>query len=218
MSQTSYRSDLPQLPKRMQRLPLDDRGYPVPWFVDWLDGKPVFQAMDPQKFQKAIQQKRCWLCGERLGVYMAFVIGPMCGVNRVSSEPPCHRDCAEYAVRACPFLTRPLARRNLRGIDPADVKRPAGVMIERNPGVSLLWITKSYKPFHAPNGILIRIGEAVDVSFWSQGRKASIEEIRTSVDSGLPILEGMAKNDGPSAESELSHQVTAFEQLLTASV
>jgi hypothetical protein len=47
----------------------------------------------------------------------------------MSAEPPSHRECAEYAVRACPFLTRPLAVRNERGLDGFE---PAGVMIKRN--------------------------------------------------------------------------------------
>lgn len=37
---TSLRADLPPLPPRMQRLPVDERGYPVSFFVAWPDGKP----------------------------------------------------------------------------------------------------------------------------------------------------------------------------------
>src|SRR5215472_4103629 len=29
------RPELPELPRTMQDLPRDKRGYPVPWFVDW---------------------------------------------------------------------------------------------------------------------------------------------------------------------------------------
>ena len=36
-------------------------------------------------------------------------------MNRTSAEPPSHRDCAEFAVKACPFLTqRELTRRKPR--------------------------------------------------------------------------------------------------------
>jgi hypothetical protein len=41
---------LESLPVRLQGLPIDERGYPVPWFVAWENGKPEFRAMDPLKF------------------------------------------------------------------------------------------------------------------------------------------------------------------------
>jgi hypothetical protein len=31
------RAELPELPSRITRLPVDDRGYPVPWFGEWFD-------------------------------------------------------------------------------------------------------------------------------------------------------------------------------------
>lgn len=95
------------LPERMADLPVDDRGYPVPWFVAWHDGKPEFRAMDPAKFARAIKEKRCWVCGERLGVNLCFVAGPMCGINRTSSEPPSHLMCARWSAQNCPFLSNP---------------------------------------------------------------------------------------------------------------
>src|SRR6267154_1896953 len=94
-------------PKRSAELPRDERGYPVPWFVEWIDGKPDFRVMDSDKLVEAIKYKRCWVCGGPLGHYKVFTIGPMCMVNRTSAEPPSHRDCAEFSVRNCPFLTTP---------------------------------------------------------------------------------------------------------------
>jgi hypothetical protein len=53
------------LPVRMRHLFVDERGYVVPWFVAWVDGKPEFRAMDPDKFRAAITRKLCWVCGQR---------------------------------------------------------------------------------------------------------------------------------------------------------
>src|SRR6516162_8680773 len=131
------------LPVRMQHLPVDERGYVVPWFVDWLDGKPEFRAMDLNKFVRAIKQRRCWVCGERLGVNMCFVAGPMCGINRTSSEPPSDLVCARWSARNCPFLANP---RMVRREDEVSLDgNAAGLMIKRNPGVAMLWITRSYE-------------------------------------------------------------------------
>ena len=38
-----------------------------------------------------------------MGVHKAFVIGPMCAVNRViAPEPPSHRDCGTFSARVLP--------------------------------------------------------------------------------------------------------------------
>lgn len=94
------------LPPRIAKLPTDERGYPVPYFVEWIDGKPDFRVMSSKNLARAVKYRRCWICGEELGRFLCFTIGPMCGVNRISSEPPSHYDCARFAVSACPFLTR----------------------------------------------------------------------------------------------------------------
>lgn len=39
------RSELEELPSRMKTLPVDDRGYVIPWFVAWHEGNPEFRAM-----------------------------------------------------------------------------------------------------------------------------------------------------------------------------
>jgi hypothetical protein len=219
---TDYRADLPERPRRFMKLPIDERGFPVPWFVAWQDGKPDFRVVRPGGIATAHKNGLCWLCGEPRGVYGAFVIGPMCGINRVSSEPPSHRDCAEYAVRACPFLTRPMAVRNSRDM-PADAHNPAGDMITRNPGVTLLWVTKTYTPFRVgadprnpeiAAGVLFRIGDPTEVTFWAKGRKATRAEVDDSVTSGLPLLEERAQRQGDAAVRELTRLRERFSLIL----
>lgn len=207
--------DIP-LPYRIAELPIDERGYPVPWFVAWFDGKPDFRVVDPRKFGDAVRFKKCWVCGEQLGKHLGFVIGPMCAVNRISSEPPSHRDCAMYAVRACPFLANPNMRRNEHKL-PDEVQAAAGVMIRRNPGVTLLWMTQSYKVIQDGNkGYLIEVGEPNEVLFFKEGRKATREEVMESIDSGLPFLRDAAKQDGPKAEAFLEKQLSKALQLVPA--
>jgi hypothetical protein len=210
-----YRSDLPERPRRMRNLLIDERGFPVPWFVHIENDKPDFRVIRPGGIAIAHNKEICWLCGERRGAYLTFVVGPMCGINRVTAEPPSHSECAEYAVHACPFLTRPLAVRNERDIpEDADV---AGFMIKRNPGVSLLWTTKSYKPFRANggSGALFRLGEPTDLKFYAKGRLATRSEIFASVDSGYPLLEKMAQEDGPDAVKALKRQREIFDRLVS---
>lgn len=208
--------ELIELPIRMASLPRDERGYPVPRFVEWIDGKPDFRVIDGRHMAACVSSDLCWLCGQKLGAYKAFVIGPMCAINRINSEPPSHYVCARFAVRNCPFLTRPLATRNKRDL-PADGEQPAGISIDRNPGCCAIWVAKSYTPFspHAGGpGVLFRMGEPQRVEFWAHGNIATRSEVERSVHGGLPFLEEMARQDGPQAQRALREQVDQFYRML----
>lgn len=193
----AMRSDLDwrSLPDRMANLPLDERGYPIPWFVDYTDdGKPEFRAMDGKKFVRAIREKLCWVCGQRLGVRMTFVAGPMCGINRTNSEPPNHRDCAEWSARNCPFLSNPRMVRREDGLPEECWDSVGGYGLKRNPGVTMLWHCRGYEIFKPPSGnYLLTMGEPEEVEWLACGRKATRAEVMESIESGLPNLIAVAK-------------------------
>jgi hypothetical protein len=209
----SLRPELPKPPARIALLPVDRRGYPVPWFVAWIDGEPEFRVADGDKKIIAINEKRCWVCGQQLGSFLAFTVGPMCAVNRISGEPPSHRECAEYSARACPFLSRPNMRRREAGM-PEEADAAPGLSIKRNPGVALVWITKSFKIRRVDNGFLCVMGDPREVLCFAEGRLATADEIRASVDSGLPLLRAAAEQDGPRAIEALEQQTAIARTLL----
>lgn len=45
----TLRPGLPPQPPKMQHLPVDERGFPAPYFVAWIDGKPDHRVVDPEK-------------------------------------------------------------------------------------------------------------------------------------------------------------------------
>jgi hypothetical protein len=188
------RKGLPIVPPRMRHLAIESRGYPVPWFVAWFNGEPDFRVIRPGGLESATANRTCWLCGEKMGRYITFVIGPMCAVNRVSSEPACHLDCAEFAAKACPFMVLPSAKRREANL-PKDGIAPVGNHIERNPGATCLWTCKHFRPFQVDHGFLIEIGEPDHVEWWAKGRSATQKEVLDSIDSGMPLLLGMTEND-----------------------
>lgn len=219
----SVRSTLPPIPARMRSLPVDERGYPVPHFVAWIEGKPDHRIADPAKLVRAHKLKVCHLCGKPLGSFKAFVVGPMCGINRISSDPPSHRECAEWAAVACRFLSRPRAKRRTATL-PEGVEHAAGFAIQRNPGVTLVWVTKSYRVVKADGGIggLFEMGEPTAVMFFAEpyqvalhpGRAATLEEIEESVSTGLPLLLEPAQQEGERAVAQLEKMTAAFRKLL----
>lgn len=202
--------DVP-IPDRLKSRPFDARGFLIPWFVDYVNGVPEFRAMDPRKFRRAIVERLCWTCGGMLGVHKVFVIGPMCAITLTSAEPPSHRDCALYSVMACPFLSKPHAARRIAGL-PEDAVDAPGIGLTRNPKVTMLWTTPEYTVFTAGAGVqgyLLKIGRPTRVEFFRERRAATVEEIRESVQTGLPALESMATLEGPDA-------IAAYRATLTA--
>lgn len=197
----------------MLDLPLDERGYPIPWFVLWIDGKPDFRVMDEEKRVRAVRERICWCCGKPLGDVFAFVSGPMCGMSRTSSEPPAHLECALWSVKGCPFLSLPKATRRDVGL-PDDVKTP-GILIPRNPGVALVWITDTYKTFNVKNGFLMEMGEPIRVEWYAQGRPATRAEVQASITAGLPALQDLAMTDPhPGAVQHLCDTYNALQKLV----
>jgi hypothetical protein len=201
------------MPDRIKRLPISPTGFPVPWFVAWRDGVPDFRVIGPDKMVQAVNRKLCWICGQPLGVRKAFLIGPMCAVNRCISEPPSHLECADYAARACPFLTTPHAKRNAKDL-PDERVTPAGAIM-RNPGAVAVWITKSFKAFRHDGSVLFRLGEPEKVMWFAEGRTATRAEVQHSIDTGLPLLIEEAKRQGVDP-AETLQEIVRVEPLLPA--
>lgn len=188
----TYRDDLPEMPDRIKALPVQ-RGYPVPWFVQHFEETGYdFRVVDGRRMRQAIKEKVCWICGQPLGHTWVFVLGPMCIINRINSEPPSHYKCAEFAVKACPFLMQRQVKRNDKNM-PAESRPAAGEHIDRQPGVIALWFTKNYHltPADGGSGFLFQVGDPIEVRWYREGRKATREEIMESIESGFPLLEEM---------------------------
>jgi len=214
-------------PARMLGMHRDHRGYIVPYFVAWFrdgvevepgNGTPDFRVLSPLRMHFCKRLRRCWLCGQPLGRYLTFAIGPMCAITRTTMEPPGHYECAVYGVRVCPFLSRPRMRRN--DVDMPDGHWAPGTMIDRNPGVTALWVARSYTTFKpdAGEGELIQVGVPDRVEWWREGRRATRDEVIESITSGLPALREVADKQGVEARRELDERyIPRLDKYLPAS-
>jgi hypothetical protein len=208
--------DWTTLPERMKTLPIDpQRKVPVPWFVAWVNGAPEFRTADLAKWERAVKRRLCWVCGQRLGTYLTFVLGPMCTITRTTSEPPCHRECAQWSAINCPFLARPHMHRREANMPVGAIDAP-GYAIKRNPGVSALWITTDFEVFPDSAGrLLISVGSAREVEWYAEGRIATRAEVEESIRTGRPLLEEQARVQHGAMEA-LERQCRAAEAWLPA--
>jgi hypothetical protein len=222
------RPHLPEVPRAMRHLPIDKRGFPVPWFVEWVNGEPEFRATSRAKLYRAIKERLCWVCGKELWREMVFVIGPMCSINKISSEAPSHRECAQFSARGCPFLSRPHMIRREDGTEGFNDKY-AGIMVDRNPGVTLLWFTYRYEVVRVPaipkadarEGILLQLGRAFKTEWYCKGRPATREEVMNSIETGLPLLREANRKQGIPDElgdAEIGRQLAEAMKLVPREV
>jgi hypothetical protein len=98
------------IPQRMQRLPRDARGYPIPAgvFIDSA-GTPQFTINNEAVRQKHIHEDRCSICGSKLIGGRWFVAGPRSAFLEHGAyyDPPMHDECVHYALKVCPYLAAP---------------------------------------------------------------------------------------------------------------
>jgi hypothetical protein len=97
---------------------------------------------------------------------------------------------------------------------PDGYKEPAGIGLKRNPGVTLLWTTYSFSINRVENGVLFQLGEPNRVVCYREGRLATKNEIRDSVESGIPIIESYAIEDGGNSMVELKGKIKDAYRLL----
>ncbi|MFZ4767194.1 MAG: hypothetical protein ACOYMN_19750 [Roseimicrobium sp.] len=209
--------DLSNLPPRIAALQ-QRRGFPVPWFVEIVEDDYDFRVMSATKLVRAVRQDLCWVCGQRLGRHRAFVIGPMCGVNRTNAEPPSHVDCAQFAAQYCPFLSIAHMKRREDAMTEAAAENVAGLGLRRNPGVCAVWVVSApgYRIFaDHQNRPLFEIAQPERVLWYAEGRAASLDEVLESVRTGEPLLRAACEKEATEdrrleAHQELTRRLDAF--------
>ncbi|MBL8772024.1 MAG: hypothetical protein JNK30_11645 [Phenylobacterium sp.] len=192
-------------PERIRGLPVDHRGFPVPFFAAWIDGKPDHRVVDRARLGPAVLKDLCWICGEPLAGDRAYVMGPTSAFNRVTTEPASHWDCGCFAASACPFLTRPRMRRSHKGLEAAEVTPPGG-MAEHNPGVCVVWATPAFRPTLHRDGKtrLYEIGDPTRVAWFREGRPATRAEVIEALDEVIDTYRPRVAAAGPAAAEQLA--------------
>lgn len=183
-------------PERIARLPRDDRDRPVPWFLMRFDDAHVdYRFVDGAKIGQAVDEGRCWVCGERFqrgngARCRTFIVGPTAVFNRTTGEPPMHRDCALYALRACPFLANPNKARRTSNV-PEDAYMPGEPILD-NPGVAVAWMCRRFDVDELGDGhVLFRLPYPSGLYVYAEGLPA----LRTQLDAAMKVAEGRVRAD-----------------------
>jgi hypothetical protein len=176
------RAGVPALPVRMRALPRDAAGQPIPYLLTQLATKAESPLGPDLALHAIYQQKRCWICGQQLGRYAAFMTDALTSVTRVCRTPPAHHDCAKHAAMV-------------------------GLMQPRDLKVSLVWVTRTYDMQTTANGHVFVVGDAEQTFWFTEGRTASRDEVMEAMQTGLPKLYAVAHEGGDAAVSGLDMRV-----------
>lgn len=170
-------------PGRIKRLPRYGM-MPIPYFAFIKDdGVPDLRVLHPEHYRTALEQQLCGICGERLGRWLHFIGGLSIIERPVFSDLPMHRDCAEFALTACPFLTGALTDYSNRAYPEQTVMaktRPT----EIHPRINVLYQTGKFT-ITATQGMQVLIADKPSSLRYFQ---AGQEIKRTEVDNQLRRL------------------------------
>lgn len=184
------------LPKRMRTLERDARGYPIPFIVlRDRSGTPQFTINDDRRTSQCISQKLCAICGKRFDMHrdpkvpgavflqMWFVGGSRCFLHRHGAfvDPPLHLDCAEYALRVCPFLAAPSYAKRIddKKLKPGDLAEGMALhrhehMMPRQPERFGLGCASAYQRVEpSPGSVLFVVARWDYVEWWRNGARCA---------------------------------------------
>lgn len=171
--------DVPK-PPGVAELETDERGYPIFFAIQPPKGRPLdFRVLNVRNHVEIANKNLCAICGKKNGYWLSFIGGPMCikgpssdgmrtmldhdeipdpqgswlkGTFGIFGDGPMHRECAEYAMQVCPYLT--IRSMNYKK-EPSE-KVPGTIMdknvILKKPRYMLLATVRKYRMEPAPGG------------------------------------------------------------------
>lgn len=196
---STLRRGLPPLPRGLKMRPVDRaRGLPAPWFLADQDGSESydFRKVAARRVAIARRNRLCWVCGQSF-VRDAAVIGGIASmINSIVVDPPSHVECAEFAVKVCPFMVYPEKRRGPE----AENNVTPGEMLPHNPGLAFVFIA-GYPHFidssDGRGGRLIRMPPVpLQLTAWARGRWAQPDELAAGIRLGMSKLMDIAFSEG----------------------
>lgn len=155
-------------PPNIAALPVDARGYPVPFFAMWIDGKPDFRVVNPQAVFECATAHKCFVCGQKMKGMFTFVGGPKSMEHHHFTDGPTHKDCAEYALQTCPFLAIPTFAYNRAPILNAVVNEIVTTERQEKIGQGL---TAEFTMVSQRGHVLFQAGRWLQLKWWQEGKE-----------------------------------------------
>jgi len=165
-----YRKGLPERPENIAQLPVDERGYPVPYFVAHIDGVPDFRVVDHAKVLNATIEQKCFICGSKLDQLFHFAMGPRSGLLMRTNHAPSHKECIEYSLETCPFILYPNTQRRRAALPDIPLSYDTATQPARPPIYVIAHIASQNVEIVRNPESLICSWDTIDYQFWRDDR------------------------------------------------
>lgn len=139
----------PSMPEPLARRARDQRrGVPIP-VMNMPPGstdpaEADFTGIHAQSVYDCGTERRCGICGDPLGYWIAFLGGPVAAQSRAYVDPPFHPECAETALRLCPHIAVPHHKRAPEHRLAETSHTPTG-FVEEKAAEWVMGITRDYR-------------------------------------------------------------------------
>lgn len=161
------------IPSRMRSLPRNSAGSPEPWCAS---------------LPEAVNKRLCWLCGEKMGAYAAFLLDARQSITRLAEAPPSHRECALFVAQD----------------QSSDYPKPAT-------GPLIVWITRAYLPRpDGRGGTNCLITEPENLFWFFEGRPAPKSMAIEDLEREFAPLRDNAEKEGRRAVAALAIYFSAI--------
>lgn len=173
------------IPKELDHLPRDRRGFPIP-FVVLIDdeGTPHFKVNNDVKVKQCFDEKLCHVCGLPLQNDMWLIGGQLSAFHPKGAfnDSPVHKVCGLFALRTCPYMAYSQYQASgkisdkIKGIfiNPTQTDRRLSFFcFVRTKGFKVNW--KFGGTFHA----VIPVKPYLEIEYWLDGNRITQEEVNT---------------------------------------
>lgn len=100
---------VPPIPQRLARRPTRG-GLVVPWISLQIGDRDYLGEVHNAKRVRSLVDGLCQIDGQPLGDGPYLFLGTQSAIDEgFSSEPPMHRECGAYSIRACPMVNGSMA-------------------------------------------------------------------------------------------------------------
>jgi hypothetical protein len=197
------------IPPKMQSLPKDQRGYPVPYTV--LRVPTGFPAPADTDYKFAVNagernmdcalHKLCTICGGGLQDDTWLIGGPLSAFHPdgIFADLPVHRECGLYALKVCPYLAIPnyINLKNLNKLQKElGPKMILDRLTEQNTRLPFMCFVKVDKYDVHPLSLLVKPKKPyLEAEYWNGGEIITTEEaIRLYKAAGEQIITWVPHN------------------------
>ncbi|MGW6202115.1 cell envelope biogenesis protein OmpA [Streptomyces sp. NPDC055089] len=98
-------------------------GLVVPFISYEHGGAALFGSVDPRRRTKALLERLCQVCGQRLDERVCLTVRPMDIRAALAPEPGLHPECLAYTAKTCPMLSGTATHYRTR---PTGFRHPVG--------------------------------------------------------------------------------------------